>query len=196
MHRTTTSSALSNLFMTGDSRERRPRKAKPSAERLRNSSESVSRIAIIDVHRGHLRETLQGRVRLARRLLSYTQIIPQREGTFWIEVGGAKRALVPDGGNTGLAFFHEGKAQQRAALHDVRERPAALGGLGDFLKFADGFFQQAHFAEGGAPVVMRLEIFLFGAHFAEFSAKLVDAFLQRTRFDCAARRSRSRRVAG
>src|SRR5258708_32657116 len=43
---------------------------------------------------------------------------------------------------------------------------------------------------------MRLEIFLFGAHFAEFRAKLVEDFLQRTRFDCAARRSRSRGFAG
>src|SRR5260370_5819929 len=120
--------------------------------------------------------------------------MPEREGPFWVEGGGGKRSVVPDGGNTGLAFCYEGKAQQRAALHDVRERPAELGGLGDFLKFADGFFQQAHFAEGGAQVVMRLEIFLFGAHFAEFSAKLVEDFLQRTRFDCAARRSR--RFAG
>src|SRR5260370_1274611 len=168
MDRTTTSSALSNLFMTGDSRERRPRKAKTSADRLLKSSDTLTHIAIIDVHRVHLREALQRRVRLARRLLSHTQIIPQREGTFRIEVGGAKRALVPDGGNSGLAFFHEGKAQQRAALHDVRERPAALSGLGDFLKFADGFFQQAHFAERDAQVVIRLEIFLFVANSPEF----------------------------
>src|SRR5260370_17358978 len=135
MDRTTTSSALSNLFMTDDSRERRPRKAKTSADRLLKSSDTLTHIAIIDVHRVHLRETLQRRVRLARRLLSHTQIIPQREGTFRIEVGGAQRALVPDGGNTGLAFFHEGKAQQRAALHDVTDRPPPLTAPSHFLTF-------------------------------------------------------------
>src|SRR5260370_3724714 len=108
MHRTTTSSALSNLFMTGDSRERRPRKAKTSADRLLKSSDALTHIAIIDGHRVHLLETLQRRVRLAPRLLSYTQIIPQPEGTFWIEAGGPKRSLAPDGGTTGLSFFHHG----------------------------------------------------------------------------------------
>src|SRR5690349_7155773 len=137
MHRTTTSSALTSLFMTGNSRERRPRKAQTSADRLLKSSDALTHIAIIDVHRVDLRETLQRRVRLARRLLSYTQVIPHREGTFRVQVGGAKRALVPDGRDAGLAFFHEGKPQQRAALHNVRERPAALGGLGDLLEFAD-----------------------------------------------------------
>src|SRR6476661_5333339 len=94
-------------------------------------------------------------------------------------------ALVPDGGNARLSFFHEGKPKESAALHAIAEGFAIVGGLGHFLEFADGFINQAHLAEGGTKIVMGLEVLVFGAHFPEFGTKFVKDFLERTVFSRA-----------
>src|SRR4029077_17713808 len=89
-------------------------------------------------------------------------------------------------------------AEQSAALHGVAEGFPFVAGFGDFLKFADGFFEQAHFAEGNAEVVVGLEVFVFAAHFAELGAKFIKHFLKRAGFDggcrrfCSGRRGRRR----
>src|SRR6266478_2021475 len=162
--------------------ERRPTassRTRSSAGRFLQSGDSFGHVTIIDIGRVDLRETLQRRFQFARRFLGHTQIIQQGEGTFGVHIRGAQGAFVPDSGDAGLAFFHEGETQQGAALHGVAERFAAVRGLGDFLKFADGLFQEAYFAEGDAEIVVRLQIFILGAHFSEFGAKFIENFLQR-----------------
>ena len=52
---------------------------------------------------------------------------------------------------------------------------------GEIENQADGFLKKPHFAEGHAQVVVRFQVFLFGAHFAELGAKLVKNFLERAR---------------
>src|SRR5437016_13018854 len=93
-----------------------------------------------------------------------------------------KRAFVPDSSDGRLAFFHEGKAEKRAALHGVLEGFAFVSGLGDFLKFANSFFEQTHFSEGDTEIVVRFEILFLATHFAEFGAKFVEDFFEGTGF--------------
>src|SRR5579859_727315 len=104
MHSTTTSNALSTLFMEG-------RLARGSdatlTDRLLKSSDALANIPIIDVHRVNLGKTLQRRHRFPRRFLGHAQIIPQCERTFRVQVGSVQRTVVPDGGDPGLSFFHE-----------------------------------------------------------------------------------------
>src|SRR6266850_1467989 len=68
--------------------------------------------------------------------------------------------------------------EERAALHEVRETATAVRGLRDFLKLADGFFQESHFPEGDSQVVVGFQIFFFGAHLAEFRAEFLENFLE------------------
>src|SRR5215472_14662953 len=86
------------------------------------------------------------------------------------------------GGDGGLALLHERQCEQRAALHGVAKTAAALVGLGYFLEFADGFLEQTHFPKGDAQIVVSLQVFLFGAHFAELGAKFLEHFLERSAF--------------
>src|SRR5438045_5869553 len=58
-------------------------------------------------------------------------------------------------------------------------RPATIAGFGDLLKFAVGFFEKAHLAESNSEIVVGLQIFFLGPHFAEFGAKLFKDFLER-----------------
>src|SRR5258708_15294347 len=51
---------------------------------------------------------------------------------------------------------------------------------------------RSHLAEGNTKVVVRLEIFLFRAHFAQLRAKVVEDFLERA-IVCRARCGRTRR---
>src|SRR5258708_32185825 len=121
-------------------------------------------------------------------------MIPQCEDPFRVKVRNAQRTVVPYSRDAGLSLFHEGKSQERAALHGVGERTAAFRGLGHLLKLANRFFEQAHLAEGNTKAVVRLEVFLFRAHFAQLRAKFVEDFLERTmvyRARCAWRRGRS-----
>src|SRR5258708_3370394 len=121
-------------------------------------------------------------------------MIPQCEDTFRVKVRNAQRTVVPYSRDAGLSLFHEGKSQERAALHGVGKGAAAFRGLGHLLKLANRFFEQAHLAEGNTKVVVRLEVFLFRAHFAQLRAKFVEDFLERTmvyRARCAWRRGRS-----
>ncbi len=88
-----------------------------------------------------------------------------------------KSALVPDRGDGRLALFHKRETEKRAALHRVLEGFSLVGSLDNFLKFADSFLEQTHFAESDAEVVVRFEIFVFAAHFAEFGAEFIEDFL-------------------
>src|SRR5712664_3341270 len=119
MHRTTTSSALNILFIG----KRTDPASGPgtSTRRLLKGCDALTHIAIVNVHLIDLGKSLQSRRRLARRLLGHTQIIPQCEGTFRVEVRGAQRAVVPNSGNTRLPLFHESQSEKRAALHGVTE---------------------------------------------------------------------------
>src|SRR2546430_2110849 len=147
--------------------------------------------AVVDVPGVALKKPLQRRFRPARRFLGHTQIIPQGERTFRVDSGSVQGALVPDRGDGRLAFFHEGQAKQRAALHGVAEGAAVVAGFGDFLEFANGFFEKTHLAESGAEIVVRLEILFLGAHFAKLGAKLLKDFLERAGFRRRRRRRRS-----
>src|SRR5207237_2756016 len=153
-----------------------------SADGPLKSSEAFREVEVVDVHRVDLGKILQRRFRLARRLLGHTQIIPQGKHTFRIDSGSVQSALVPNRGDGRLALFHKGEAQQRAALHGVAEGAAIVAGLGDFLELADGFFEQAHLAEGDSEIVVRLKVFFLGAHFAEFGAKLFENLFERAGF--------------
>src|SRR5206468_12930759 len=90
----------------------------------------------------------------------------------------AQSAFIPDRGDRRLPFFHERKAQQRAALHCVAKCLAALIGFGNFLEFADGFFKQAHFAKRYSEIVVSFEVFVLRAHLAEFRAEFLENFFQ------------------
>ena len=58
-------------------------------------------------------------------------------------------------------------------MHGVAKCFALFVGLGDFLKFADGLFQQTHFAKRDAQVVMCLQVFVLRSHFADFRPEIV-----------------------
>ena len=51
-----------------------------------------------------------------------------------------------------------------------------MDGFRDFLEFADGFIEESHLAISDAEVVVRLQIFVFVAHFAEFAAEFLEDF--------------------
>src|SRR6185437_3883203 len=150
-----------------------------STDRFLEGSDAVSDVAIIDIHRVDLGETLQRCFRLTRGFLGNPQIIPQREDAFRLDARSTEGALIPDGGDARLAFLHKGEAEKSAALHYVAEGLAAVRGLGDFLKFADGFIYQTHLAESDSKIVVSLEVFIFRAHFAKFGAEVVKDLLER-----------------
>src|SRR5882762_8433216 len=101
-------------------------KIQGSTDGLLKGSDAFGHVTIVDIHRVDLGETLQRRFRLARRFLSYAQIIPQGERAFRIIAGGLQSALVPDRRDGRLALLHEGQAEERAALHRVAESPPAI----------------------------------------------------------------------
>src|ERR1700693_594032 len=149
-------SARNTRFITEGSPPNPPnRTSRASAARLLESGDAFGHIAIVDIHRVDLGKTLSRRFWSSSRFLGNAQIIPQGEDAFRFDAGSLKSALVPDGRDPRLAFLHERQAKQRAALHGISERSAALVGLGHFLEFADGFFEQPHFAERRAEVVVR-----------------------------------------
>src|SRR3979490_1188064 len=92
-----------------------------STDGLLKGRDAFGHVTIVDVHRVDLGETLQRRFRLARRFLSYAQIIPQGERAFRIIAGGLQSALIPDRGDGRLALLHERQAQERAALPRATE---------------------------------------------------------------------------
>src|SRR2546423_1712583 len=144
------------------------RKGPGSTDGLLKGSNAFGHVAIVDVHRVNLGETLQRRFRLARRFLSYTQIIPQGERAFRIIAGSLQGALIPDGGNGRLALLHKGQTEKCAALHGVAELASAIGGFGNFLELADGLFEKPHFAKRDSQVVMRFKILVVRAHLTKF----------------------------
>src|SRR5256714_15262194 len=93
------------------------RKGSGSTDGLLKSSNAFGHVAIVDVHRVNLGETLQRRFRLARRFLSYTQIIPQGERAFRIIAGSLQGAPIPDRGNGGLRLLPQGQTGKGAELH-------------------------------------------------------------------------------
>src|SRR5262249_10942493 len=104
--------------------------------------------------------------------------IPQGDFAFRFDAGKIQSALIPNGSDGRLALVHESDPKKRVALHGIAEGTAMLAGFCNFLKLADGFVDQTHFAESNAEVVVRLEIFVFGAHFAKFGAEFVEDFLE------------------
>src|SRR5882762_684737 len=154
-------------------------KIQGSTDGLLKGCDAFGYASVVDVHRVDLGETFQRRFRLARRFLSYAQIIPQGERAFRIIAGGLQSALIPDRGDGRLALLHEGQAEERAALHRIAEGPPAFAGLGNFLELADGFLKEAHFTKRDAQAVVCFEILILCAHLTEFGAKLVEHFLER-----------------
>src|SRR5258707_4220778 len=151
-----------------------------SADGLLKGRDAFGHVTIVDVHRVDLGKTLQRRFRLARRFLSYTQIIPQGERAFRIIARSFQRALIPDRCDGRLALIHESQAQKRAALHGIAEGAATIAGLSNFLELADGFLEKPHFTKCDAEVVMGFEVFVLRAHLAELGAEFVENFLEWT----------------
>src|SRR5260370_16552731 len=96
-----------------------------STEGLLKGSNAFGHVTIVDIHRVNLGETLQRRFRLARRFLSYAQIIPQGERAFRIIARGLQSTLIPDRRDGRLALLHARQTEKRAALHAVPEGPPA-----------------------------------------------------------------------
>src|SRR5882757_5098161 len=157
------------------------RKGAGSADGLLKGRDALGHVTIVDVHRIDLGKTLQRRFRLARRFLSYTQIIPQGERAFRIIAWSFQRALIPDRRDGRLALIHEGQTQKRATLHGIPEGAAAIAGLGNFLELANGFFEEPHFTKSDAQVVVGFEVFVLRAHLTQLGAKFVKDFLEWTR---------------
>ena len=96
--------------------------------------------------------------------------------------GAVKGFLVPADGGLGHAFVEEALRQPGVGLHDLQEGMSAIDGLAGLLQLADGFVEQAHFAEGDAKVVVSFGIFFdcggasfeilfqFAKHFREIDA--------------------------
>src|SRR5207245_8924638 len=101
-----------------------------SADGLLKCRDAFGHVTIVDVHRVDLGKTLQRRFRLARRFLSYTQIIPQGQRAFRIIAGSFQRALIPDRCDGRLAIIHESKAIKSAELQGTSEGAATIYGLG------------------------------------------------------------------
>src|SRR5216683_1628385 len=152
-----------------------------SADGLLKGRDAFGHVTIVYVHRVDLGKALQRRIRLARRFLSYTQIIPQGEGAFRIIAWSFQRTLIPDRRDGRLPLIHEGQAQKRAALHGIAKGAAAIAGLGNFLEFANGFFEEPHFTKRDAQVVVGFEVFVLRAHLTQLGAKFVENFLEWTR---------------
>src|SRR5258706_8158828 len=157
------------------------RKRAGSADGLLKGRDAFGHVTIVDVHRVDLGKTLQRRFRLARRFLSYAQIIPQGERAFRIIAWSFQRALIPDRRDGRLALIHEGQTQKRATLHGIPEGAAAIAGLGNFLELANGFFEEPHFTKSDAQVVVGFEVFVLRAHLTQLGAKFVKDFLEWTR---------------
>src|SRR5260370_8205203 len=163
--------------------ERNPssRESAGSADGLLKGRDAFGHVTIVYVHRVDLGKALQRRIRLARRFLSYTEIIPEGEGDFRISGWSFQRTLIPDRRDGRLPLIHEGQAQKRAALHGVGECVAGICGLGNFLEFANGFFEEPHFTKRDAQVVVGFEVFVLRAHLTQLGAKFVENFLEWTR---------------
>src|SRR5713101_9197085 len=168
------------------------RKGAGSADGLLKGRDAFGHVTIVYVHRVDLGKALQRRIRLARRFLSYTQIIPQGEGAFRIIAWSFQRTLIPDRRDGRLPLIHEGQAQKRAALHGIAKGAAAIAGLGNFLEFANGFFEEPHFTKRDAQVVVGFEVFVLRAHLTQLGAKFVENFLEWT--GLGRRRGRRRRL--
>src|SRR5207244_10946055 len=80
-----------------------------------------------------------------------------------------------------LTIFNERKVQKSVELPCVAESATAVACSGHFILLADGFCNETHFTKRDAKVVVRFEVFIFRADLAEFGAKLVEYFLERTR---------------
>ena len=76
--------------------------------------------------------------------------------------GAMKSLLIPANRGLGDALVEEALRQPGISLHDLRERMSAIDGLAGLLQLANGFIEQAHFAEGDAEVVMGLRILFSG----------------------------------
>src|SRR5438445_1276590 len=163
-----------------------------STDGLLKGGDAFGHVTIVDVHRVDLGETLERRFRLARRFLSYPQIIPQGERAFRIIARSFQSALIPDRGDSRLALIHESQAQKGAALHGVAEGAAAIAGFSNFLEFADGFLEEPHFTKRDAQVVVGFEVFVLRAHLTQLGAKFVENFLEWT--GLGKRRGRRRRL--
>src|SRR5262249_706668 len=82
-----------------------------SASRLLESGDALGNIAIVNIHGIDLGEAFECRFHLPGRLLAHAQIIPQGESTFRVDARRFEGALIPDGSDAWLAFFHERKTE-------------------------------------------------------------------------------------
>ena len=76
--------------------------------------------------------------------------------------GAHESFLIPANRGLGHALVEEALRQPGVSLHDLRERMSAIDGLAGLLQLANGFIEQAHFAERDAEVVMGFGILFSG----------------------------------
>jgi hypothetical protein len=109
----------------------------------------------------------------------------QSGARFFVDARGGESFLIPANRGLGNALVEEALSQPGISLHDLRERMSAIDGLAGLLQLANGFIEQAHFAEGDAQVVMSFRIFFSGGgagfeilfelaeHFREIDASIL-----------------------
>src|SRR5580700_674325 len=147
--------------------------------------DALGDIAIIDVAAVNLHEMLEGRGFVAGGFVGGGQFVVQSGAGFFVDAGSVEGLLVPANGCLGQALVEEALREPGVSLHDLREGMPAFDRLAGLLQLADGFIEQAHFAEGDAEVVVGFRIlfgggssdfeivFEFAEHFGEIDASIL-----------------------
>src|SRR5580704_10611060 len=125
----------------------------PSILRLQGL-DALGDIAIIDVAAVNLHEMLEGRGFVAGGFVGGGQFVVQSGAGFFVDAGSVEGLLVPANGGLGQALVEEALREPGVSLHDLREGMPTFDRLAGLLQLADGFIEQAHFAEGDAEVVV------------------------------------------
>src|SRR6266568_7927675 len=115
---------------------------------------ALSNIAIIDVAAVNLHEVAESDRTVSRGFVGRAEFIVQRHAGVLIDIRKLKRLFIPTDGCFRNTLIKKALSEPGIGLHDLREGIAALHRLADLLQLADRFFQQAHFAESYAEVVV------------------------------------------
>src|SRR5208337_5095083 len=95
---------------------------------------------------------------IASGLIGSRDFVVESGARLFVDALGIEGFLVPADRGLGDALVEEALCQPGIGLHDLRERMSAVDGLAGLLQLANGFIEQAHFAESDAEVVMGLGI--------------------------------------
>src|ERR1700690_3806667 len=123
--------------------------------------DAVRNVAVIDIHRINLAETIECFVGLSGHLQGYAQVVSQCENCFLVQGRHIQSALIPESRNFRFALVSKRKRQQNSAIHRVTEGLSFLNRFCHLLKFTDGFIEKTHLTVSNSEIVVGLKIFIF-----------------------------------